>query len=122
MPAAHPLVTRTAFLGWAPAPAGAGGVARVQLSSWQMLKAYGGRCSASQAPADLPASRNAHPLVTAMTGGFWTRVLNEYIASGLLSVVAGRREEYIAGIAALTIATPANLIAVAPVSRNRRPG
>lgn len=112
VPADHPLVNCTAFLDWAPAPAGAGGVARVQLSYWQTLKVFGARCSASRSPTDLAASRRVHPLNICLTGGFWTRVLNEYVASGLLAVVAGRREELIAGIAGLTIATPANLVAV----------
>jgi len=42
-----------------------------------MLKVFGARLAASRTPADLPASRNTNPLVIALTGGLWTRVLTE---------------------------------------------
>ena len=85
LPAAASLVTRTAFLGWQPAAAGAGGVAQVFLGTWQMLKAFGARLSASQLPADLAASRNVGPLTVKLSGAAWTRILNEYLASNLLA-------------------------------------
>ncbi|KAL3927691.1 MAG: hypothetical protein SGPRY_002709, partial [Prymnesium sp.] len=64
-----------------PAPAGAGGVAQLQLATWQMLAAFG---ASSRSPADLPAATLVHPLNIALSGGAWARVLNEYNSSGLL--------------------------------------
>ena len=90
VPATHPLVVATPFLGWRPTAAGAGGAAMVLLSTWQMILAFGRRFRASRTPADLPASRNAHPLNLGLTGAFWTRALNEYLASGLLNHTRAR--------------------------------
>ena len=105
-PANHPLILQTPFLGWMPAPAGATGVPQVRLLSWQMLKAFGARLSASRSPADLPASRNANPLLLALTGGLWTRYLNELVASGLLALAGAQdREALIEGVGKLAIST-----------------
>ena len=108
-PASHPLILQTAFLHWDAAAANVAG-ARVRLQTWQMIKAFGARFSSSRAPPDIPATESINPLILAMTGAFWARALNEYVASGLLNVAAQCREELAAGIAALAIATPANLI------------
>ena len=98
VPAAHPLVLSTAYLGWDAGPAGAGGVAQSRLPTWKMLVVFGRRCSGSQAPADLPASRMASPLRLAFVGAFWSRVLNELLTSGILNVAATSRTELIVGI------------------------
>ena len=70
-PANHPLILQTAFLNWDAAAATAAGATRVRLLSWQMIKVFGARFSASRAPPDLPASRSINPLVLALTGAFW---------------------------------------------------
>ena len=85
LPATCSLVTRTSFLGWPPAAAGVGGAAQVSLDTWQMIKAFGERLSASQLPANIAASRNVGPLTLKLSGTCWTRVLNEYLASNLLA-------------------------------------
>ena len=115
LPAAHALVTRTAFLGWQPAAAGVGGVARVALANWQMLVAFGARLSASQAPADLAATRGISPLGLALVGACWTRVLNEYLASGLLACTFSCRSELTECIIKLTVVNPAALVIVTTV-------
>ena len=115
LPAAASLVTRTAFLGWQPAAAGAGGVAQVFLGTWQMLKAFGARLSASQLPADLAASRNVGPLTVKLSGAAWTRILNEYLASNLLAATFSSRAELLDALLGLAIATPANLSIITAV-------
>ncbi|KAL3919017.1 MAG: hypothetical protein SGPRY_005786 [Prymnesium sp.] len=69
----HPLVLATPFLGWAPATAGPGGVARASLCSYQLLTAFGERLSTSKAPADIPAARLVSPLTLGLTGPAWAR-------------------------------------------------
>ena len=113
LPAASSLVTHTAFLGWLPAAAGVGGAAQVSLDTWQMLKAFGARLSASQLPADLAASRNVGPLTIQLTGACWTRVLNEYLASNLLACSFSTRSELHDALLNLTVVTPGNLVIVA---------
>ena len=93
----------TSFLGWRPTAAGAGGAAMVLLSTWQMILAFGRRFYASRTPADLPATRNAHPLNLGLTGAFWTRALNEYLASGLLNHTMSGRVELHAVLDGLTL-------------------
>ena len=110
VPAAHPLVVHTAYLNWGVGPAGAGGIAQSRLSTFQMFVVFGRRLGASQAPADLPASRNAHPLNLGLTGACWARVLNELIVSGLLGVAAVNRVELVEGIDQLTLVNPAQLV------------
>ena len=109
IPAAHPLVPATHFLDWQPAPAGAGGVAMVQLDTWQMVAAFGRRFGASRTPADLPAALRVNPLTLALAGACWARTLNEYLASGLLNHTFSKRDELHAAIDALTVVNPANL-------------
>ena len=109
VPASHPLVVQTAYLGWDAGPIGVGGVAQARLSTFQILVVFGRRLGASQTPADLPAARKAHPLNLGFNGPFWVRVLNELISSGLLGIAATSRAELIEGIDGLTLLNPANL-------------
>ena len=104
----------TSFLGWRAAPAGAAGLAQVELDTWQMIAAFGSRFQTSRAPADLAAARNAHPLRLKLTRAAWTRILNEYLASGLLRASTVRsREDLRAAIGALTLVNPAHLVLTA---------
>jgi len=109
VPATHPLVVATPFLGWRPTAAGAGGAAMVMLSTWQMILAFGRCFYASRTPADLPATRRAHPLNLGLTGAFWTRALNEYLSSGLLNHTMSSRVELHAALDGLTLTNAANL-------------
>ncbi|KAL1530809.1 hypothetical protein AB1Y20_001705 [Prymnesium parvum] len=86
IPASHPLALGTAFLGWATVVGtGPGGVTSVLLNTGQMLAAFvSARLSCSKTPADRPAADQVNPLTIGLTGTAWTRILNEYIASGLL--------------------------------------
>ena len=81
VPAAHPLVPATSFLGWKPSAPGAAGVAMVELSTYQMVAAFGRCFRASRTPADLPAARRVNPLILGLSGPCWARALNEYITS-----------------------------------------
>ena len=109
-PANHPLIILTACLNWDPTTPGPNNIARVRLLSWQMLKAFGCRLTGSKAQADLPATRSITPLTLCLTGGAWARILNEYVASGILRLTVQSREDVIAGVRSLTITTPANLL------------
>lgn len=110
IPANHPLVLGTPFLGWAAATgAAAGGIALVTLSTGQMLAAFGARLSCAKSPADVPAADKVNPLTLGLTGAAWTRVLNEYLSSGLLNVGVASRSELTARLSLLTITVPQNL-------------
>ena len=110
VPAAHFLVAHTLFLGWRAAAAGVGCVAQVELCTWQMIHVFGSRLQASRLPVDLVASRTAMPLRLKLTGPCWTRVLNEYVVSGLLDIPVQRRHELIEAVGRLTIVNPMQLV------------
>ena len=109
VPAAHPLVPATSFLGWKPSAPGAAGVAMVELSTYQMVAAFGRCFRASRTPADLPAARRVNPLILGLSGPCWARALNEYIASGLLGHTMSSRADLRNTLDDLTIADPAAL-------------
>ncbi|KAL3922128.1 MAG: hypothetical protein SGPRY_004674, partial [Prymnesium sp.] len=113
VPANHPLVLATPFLGWDSAPPDVGGAAQVSLATWQMLTAFGGRLCTSKLPADLPASLVAYPLNLCFSGAAWTRILNEYLASGLLNTPVNTRMELQGVIRLLSPANPLNLKLIA---------
>ena len=82
--------TNTAlFLDWQPAPAGPGGVAQVQMATFQTVRAFLTRCILSRTPADLVAHRAHHPLVIRFVDATWARILTELKASGVFAA-AGR--------------------------------
>lgn len=110
VPAAHPLVGYTTFLGWVPVPAGPQGAAQVELGTGQLVAAFGCRLSVSQAPADAQAFDAANLLIFGLTGFAWTRILNEYVASGLLAVPVSSRSALIARLQALNLSAPAHLV------------
>lgn len=83
--ATHPLVVSTPFLSWDPAAPDQLGRAMAGIATWKAVRAFGRRLSASKSPADLSASRRVHPLLLGLSAAAWTRVLDEYISSGLLS-------------------------------------
>ena len=79
------VVTRTAFLDWADAPAvGVGaGSARKQLTTSQALRAFGRRLRFTQVAAQRPVVMPG-VLEIAFTGAAWSKYLGELLASGLL--------------------------------------
>lgn len=110
IPASHPLAVSTPFLGWAAVGgAGPGGLALVSLSTSQMLAAFGARLSCARSPADVPATDKVNPLTVGLNGAAWTRILNEYLSSGLLDVSATSRAELTTHLSSLTITAPQNL-------------
>ena len=88
LPATHPVVVRTAYLGWDAGPAGAGGVAQARLTSWQMIVVFGQRLTTSQSPIDIPAARCITPLNLALAGAAWARILNQLMASSFDGIVS----------------------------------
>ena len=110
VPANHPLVVKTAFLGYDDAPA-VGGVQRKQLTNSQMLRAFGRRCKLSQAPAQAPANP-PDALQLALSTQGWTKVLQELLASGILNATFGSLDELDKALDGLTITTPGNLVLV----------
>lgn len=110
IPANHPLALSTSFLGWAAVPGGgAGGGALVSLNAGQMLTAFGARLSCAKAPADIPAADRVNPLTIGLSGAAWSRVLNEYITSGLLNATMTSRAELNARLSSISITNPQNL-------------
>lgn len=111
IPASHPLALSTPFLGWAASGGNApGGASLVTLSTSQMLVAFGARLSCAKSPADLPAANKVNPLTVGLSGAAWTRILNEYLSSGLLNAGSmASRAELITRLSSLAITNPSNL-------------
>ena len=106
-PANHPLVVKTAFLGYSDSPA-IGGVNQKSLSTSQTVRAFGRRLSLTKT-APVPV---IGPLQLAFTGAAWTKYLRELVASGLLQASFTSIEDLDSTIDGLTIVTPANLTVV----------
>ena len=71
------VVSSTPGLDWQPAPAGPGGAARVQLMTFQAIKAFLPRCRISRIPADLAAASSINALTVRLTDVCWSRILTE---------------------------------------------
>lgn len=113
LPANDPVVTGTAFLQWRPAPAAADGSARVQLSTFQMIRAFGARCNVSRIPANVAAARNINLLTLRFVGAFWSRLLTELVASGLFARPLHTARDLHERLLALDITRPEELAIVA---------
>jgi len=97
MPASHPLVVKTAFLGYGDSPP-IGGVNQKSLSTSQAVRAFGRRlCLTSTVPVPVIG-----PLQLSFTGTAWTKYLGELIASGLLQISLTRLNDLDAAIDSLT--------------------
>lgn len=83
--ATEPLVTATPFLDWRPAPAGAGGAARVSLATFQALRAFIPRASISRVPANVAAASAVHSMTVRLTDACWSRILTELMAANILA-------------------------------------
>ena len=107
----EPLVAATAFLRWEPAaPAAGGGPARVQLAFFQMLRSFGARFYITRTnPADLAAARNVNLMTMRLHAAFWSRVLTELVASGLVTVGMSDSADLRRNILSLTLANPGAL-------------
>ena len=71
------VVSSTPCLDWQPAPAGPGGAARVQLQTFQAVKAFLPRCKFSRTAADLAAANAVNVLTLRLQDAGWSRVLTE---------------------------------------------
>jgi len=108
-----PLVQRTRFLPWTDHAAVGGAAATSSISSYVLLRHFAVRCSIGGLPADLAAA-NAHSVLTgALTGAAWSRILTEYVASGLLTMHFTKRRELLTAVKALQVNTPGNLALLA---------
>ena len=87
------VVTHTPFIPWLPAPAGAGGVAQVQVATYQAVKAFMPRCPLSRIPADLAAARNVNLLTVRLTDVFWSRLLTAQKAANVFSQIRTTRQD-----------------------------
>ena len=83
--ATEPLVVGTPFLDWRPAPAGAGGAARVSLATFQAIRAFLPRANISRVPADVAAATAVGALSARLTDACWSRILTELVAADILS-------------------------------------
>ena len=68
------VVSSTPCLDWQPAPAGPGGEARVQLKTFQSVKAFLPRCKISRIAADLAAANAVNVLTLRLADAGWSRV------------------------------------------------
>jgi hypothetical protein len=110
---ADQLVMATPFLLWQPAAA-VGGVAQVSLPQQALIAHFIGRCDRDAADAATLAVFNTHtPLDIGFEGAFWSRVLSEYVASGLLAATFSDLPSFHLAMAKLTITSPAELVILA---------
>ena len=110
--ASSPLVLATPFLPW-EAVAG-GPPAQVRLPQRIMLVVFVAPCTLEDTPASLAFFQSIHVMTFALSGSAWSRILTEYVSSGLLSAPASDLSAFRATLHGLTIGTPANLIIHTP--------
>ena len=113
LPANSALVTITPYLDWLPAPPGPGGSVRVQLSTFQAVRAFLPRCSISRLPADLTAARAINAFTFRLTDGAWTRLLSELHDAGVFAHAQLGVPHLHDCIGEATLPNPANLALVA---------
>ena len=103
----------TAFLDFDKLPAAGGAQAHLELTQSKMKRAFLRRCSFSKLPAHLVVWDTTSVLLRlAFTGAFWSRILNEYVTSGFLSLSFTDIITLAAGLDSLTIKNPNELIIV----------
>ena len=112
------VVASTPCLDWQPAPAGPGGGARVQLKTFQAVKAFLPRCKVSRTAADLAAANAVNALTVRLTDAGWSRILTELKAAQIFAKIANSTDELHDAIRDAAIPTPANLDLVAGDWRN----
>ena len=112
------VVTATPCLDWQPAPAGPGGAARVQLKTFQAVKAFLPRCKISRIAADLAAADAVDMLTVRLTDAGWSRILTELSSAQVFSKTADSVDELHSLLKEANIPTPANLDLVAGDWRN----
>ena len=108
LPASHPLVVATPFLGWAPGRTVAG-VAHVRISQALAIAAFTRRCSTGTSPADYAAASAINLLLLALRAVSWTRILDQLIASGLLNSTMVSFIDLLLNIKNLALANRADL-------------
>jgi hypothetical protein len=107
------LVTATPFLCWQPAAA-IGGVAQVALSQQSLMGHFIARCDRDTTDAPtLLAFNTRNALDFALEGTCWSRILTEYVASGLLATSFTDLPSFYLALAQLAIGTPTNLAILA---------
>ena len=111
-------VSSTPGLDWQPAPAGPGGAARVQLMTFQAVKAFLPRCKISRIPADLAAANAVNALTVRLTDACWSRILTELTSAQVFTRTANSIDELHDFLKEANIPTPANLDLVAGDWRN----
>ena len=112
------VVSSTPCLDWQSAPAGPGGAARVQLMTFQAIKAFLPRCKISRLPADLAAASSINALTVRLTDVCWSRILTELYSAGVFASTAHSIDELYHFLEKASIPTPANLDLVASDWRN----
>ena len=103
------IVTSTPCLEWQPAPAGPGGAARVQIGTYQAVKAFLPRCKISRAPADQAAARAVHPLMVRLTDAGWSRILTELRDAQTFANTANTLDQLHNNLKNAPLNNPANL-------------
>jgi hypothetical protein len=107
------LVTATPFLCWQPAAA-IGGVAQVALSQQSLMGHFIALCDRDTTDAPtLLAFNTRNALDFALEGTCWSRILTEYVASGLLAASFTDLPSFYLALAQLAIGTPTNLAILA---------
>ena len=112
------VVNATPSLDWQPAPVGPGGGARVQLKSFQAVKAFLPRCKTARTAADQAAALAVNALTFRLTDACWSRILTELTAAQIFAKTAHSIDELHDAIRDAVIPTPANLDLIAGDWRN----
>ena len=107
--ATEPFVLQLAFLPWLHIPAAGAAPARKSLSHFQMLSLFISRCTLEDSLLARTVFGDVSTLTLAFTGVFWTRILTEYIASGLFTNPITSRRGLLRVVNGLTFSSPAQL-------------
>ena len=103
-------VLGTACLPWEPQPPVAGAAPTVRLTQRILIYVFVGRCTLDQSAASLAVFNTAHVLTFALTGAAWSRILTEYLASGLLSMPITDLPSLIDAVLSVAINASSNLV------------
>lgn len=118
LPADNDLVAATTMLDWTPVAAAPGQAPMAGLDMFKAVRAFLGRCSLSQEPADQITFQQTPFIQFDLTDATWDRIISEYIDSDLPHILqdAGTRSlnGFDEAVSKLVPANPANWVISGP--------